>query len=115
LEPATTKQDHDLRLLYLPRKSRPFPTPVTWTSRQLFEKEKSDLLKFRSDKISRVEQGSRRTIDQNCRQKLGSLMTMMRRNLKDVEEQVRQSPKGKLDGRSKNISVALGRDPESLD
>src|SRR5437762_14355351 len=41
---------------------------------------------------------------------------MMRKvNLKDVEEQVRQSPKGKFGRRSKNISVALGRDPESLD
>src|SRR5207247_10546002 len=32
-----------------------------------------------------------------------------------VEEQGRQSPKGKFGRRSKNISVALGRDPESLD
>ena len=36
-------------------------------------------------------------------------------NLKDIEEQVRQSPKGKFGRRSKNISVALGREPESLD
>src|SRR5205807_9693467 len=36
-------------------------------------------------------------------------------NLKDVEGQERQSPKGKFGRRSKNISVALGRDPESLD
>src|SRR5438046_10523917 len=40
---------------------------------------------------------------------------MRKVNLKDVEEQVRQSPKGKFGRRSKNISVALGRDPESLD
>jgi uncharacterized cupin superfamily protein len=36
-------------------------------------------------------------------------------NLKDVEWQERQSPKGKFHRFSKNISVALGRDPESLD
>src|SRR5438105_14502131 len=40
---------------------------------------------------------------------------MRKVNLKDVEEQERQSPKGKFGRRSKNISVALGRDPESLD
>ena len=36
-------------------------------------------------------------------------------NLKDVEEVARQSPKGKFGRFSKNVSVALGRDPESLD
>jgi uncharacterized cupin superfamily protein len=36
-------------------------------------------------------------------------------NLKDVEWQERRSPKGKFGRRSKNISLALGRDPESLD
>src|ERR1700716_3450366 len=36
-------------------------------------------------------------------------------NLKDIEERVRQSPKGKFGRRMKEISVALGRDPESLD
>jgi uncharacterized cupin superfamily protein len=36
-------------------------------------------------------------------------------NLKDVAEQERQSPKGKFHRFSKNISVALGREPESLD
>jgi len=36
-------------------------------------------------------------------------------NLKDIEERVRQSPKGKFGRRSKDISIALGRDPESLD
>src|SRR5438552_8141937 len=46
----------------------------------------------------------------SCRRK-----PMRKVNLKDVEEQVRQSPKGKFGRRSKNISVALGRDPESLD
>jgi uncharacterized cupin superfamily protein len=40
---------------------------------------------------------------------------MRKVNLKDVEEQTRQSPKGKFGRASKNISVALGRDPESLD
>jgi uncharacterized cupin superfamily protein len=40
---------------------------------------------------------------------------MRKVNLKDVEELVRQSPKGKFGRASKNISVALGRDPESLD
>lgn len=43
------------------------------------------------------------------------LIHMRKVNLKDIEEQVRQSPKGKFGRRSKNISVALGRDPESLD
>src|SRR5438874_11675729 len=36
-------------------------------------------------------------------------------NLKDIQERVRQSPKGKFGRRMKEISVALGRDPESLD
>ena len=40
---------------------------------------------------------------------------MRKVNLKDIEEQERQSPKGKFGRASKNISVALGRDPESLD
>ena len=40
---------------------------------------------------------------------------MRKVNWKDVEEQERQSPKGKFGRRSKNISVALGRDPDSLD
>src|SRR5437762_8936100 len=40
---------------------------------------------------------------------------MRKVNLKDVEEVERQSPKGKFGRRSRNISVALGRDTESLD
>ena len=40
---------------------------------------------------------------------------MKKVNLKDVEWQERQSPKGNFGRASKNISVALGRDPESLD
>ena len=40
---------------------------------------------------------------------------MRKVNLKDVEWQERQSPKGKYHRFSKNISVAIGRDPESLD
>src|SRR5215467_6227925 len=36
-------------------------------------------------------------------------------NIKDVEWQERQSPKGKFGRKMKNISVTLGRDPESLD
>src|SRR5436305_3742060 len=40
---------------------------------------------------------------------------MRKVNLKDIEERERQSPKGKFGRRSKDISVALGRDPESLD
>src|SRR6201984_3158731 len=36
-------------------------------------------------------------------------------NLKDVPEQERKSPKGKFGRVSKNISIALGREPESLD
>src|SRR6266699_3268178 len=36
-------------------------------------------------------------------------------NLRDIQERVRQSPKGKFGRRMKEISVALGRDPESLD
>src|ERR1700737_4608625 len=44
------------------------------------------------------------------------LRSRMRKiNLKDVEEQTRQSPKGKFGRSSKNISFALGRDPDSLD
>ena len=40
---------------------------------------------------------------------------MRKINIKDVEWQERQSPKGKYGRKTKNISVALGRDPESLD
>src|SRR5207237_9706170 len=43
------------------------------------------------------------------------LIHMRKVNLKDVEWQERQSPTGKFGRQSKNISVALGRDPESLD
>ncbi len=39
---------------------------------------------------------------------------MRKVNLKDIEERERQSPKGKFGRASKDISVALGRDPESL-
>src|SRR5437773_5739171 len=41
--------------------------------------------------------------------------TMRKVNLEDVEWQDRHSPKGKFGRRMKNISVALGREPESLD
>jgi uncharacterized cupin superfamily protein len=40
---------------------------------------------------------------------------MRKVNLRDIEERERQSPKGKFGRRSKDISIALGRDPESLD
>jgi uncharacterized cupin superfamily protein len=40
---------------------------------------------------------------------------MRKINLKDVPEQEKKSPKGKFGRRTKNISVALGREPESLD
>src|SRR6202162_4820005 len=42
-------------------------------------------------------------------------MSMRKVNLKDVPEQERKSPEGKFGRASKNISVALGREPESLD
>src|SRR5438270_1333988 len=40
---------------------------------------------------------------------------MRKVNLKEIEERERQSPKGKFGRKSKDISIALGRDPESLD
>ena len=40
---------------------------------------------------------------------------MRKVNLKDIPEQKRKSPKGKFERASKNISIALGREPESLD
>ena len=40
---------------------------------------------------------------------------MRKVNLKDILEQERKSPKGKFGRFSKNISIALGREPESLD
>lgn len=40
---------------------------------------------------------------------------MIKVNLKDVPEQDRKSPKGKFHKFVKNISVALGREPESFD
>ena len=40
---------------------------------------------------------------------------MRKVNLIDIDERVRQSPKGKYGRRSKDISIALGREPESLD
>jgi len=36
-------------------------------------------------------------------------------NLKDIPEQERKSPKGRFGRTSKNISIALGREPGSLD
>ena len=40
---------------------------------------------------------------------------MRKVNLKDIEWQERQSPKGKFGRKIKEISVALGRDSQSLD
>src|SRR5436189_2525667 len=40
---------------------------------------------------------------------------MRKVNVKDIEERVRQSPKGKFGRKMKEISIALGRDPESFD
>ena len=40
---------------------------------------------------------------------------MRKVNLKDVEEQERKSPKGKFHKFVKDVSIALGRDAESLD
>ncbi len=40
---------------------------------------------------------------------------MRKINLKEVPEQERKSPKGKFGRFSKNISIALGREPDSLD
>jgi uncharacterized cupin superfamily protein len=40
---------------------------------------------------------------------------MRKVNLKDVAEQERKSPKGKFHKFVKNISIALGREPDSLD
>jgi uncharacterized cupin superfamily protein len=40
---------------------------------------------------------------------------MRKVNLKDVQEQERKSPKGKFHRLTKNVSVALGREPDSLD
>ena len=40
---------------------------------------------------------------------------MRKVNLKDIPEQERKSPKGKFGRFMKHISIALGREPESLD
>src|SRR6266540_2321017 len=40
---------------------------------------------------------------------------MRKVNLKDIPEQEKKSPKGKFNRFMKNISIALGREPESLD
>ena len=40
---------------------------------------------------------------------------MRKANLKDIPEQERKSPKGKFGRFTKNISIALGRQAESLD
>ena len=40
---------------------------------------------------------------------------MRKVNLKDIPERERKSPKGKFARASKNISIGLGREPESLD
>src|ERR1700732_3583203 len=40
---------------------------------------------------------------------------MRKVNLRGIDWQERRSPKGKFGRRAKNISIALGRDPESLD
>ena len=40
---------------------------------------------------------------------------MRKVNLKDVPEQEKKSPNGKFNRFMKNVSIALGREPESLD
>src|ERR1051325_7240944 len=45
----------------------------------------------------------------------GNIAGMRKVNLKDVPEQERKSPKGKFGRITRNISVALGRQPQSLD
>src|SRR5512132_3075942 len=40
---------------------------------------------------------------------------MRKVNIKDVAEKEKQSPKGKFHRFTKNVSIALGRKPESLD
>ncbi|SRR6266480_2461557 len=40
---------------------------------------------------------------------------MRKANLKDIPEQEKKSPKGKFNRFMKNISIALGREPQSLD
>ena len=40
---------------------------------------------------------------------------MKKVNVKDIQERKRQSPGGKFGRASKDISIALGRDPESFD
>src|SRR5260370_16812731 len=40
---------------------------------------------------------------------------MRKVNVKDIPEQERKSPKGKFHKFVENVSVALGREPESLD
>ena len=40
---------------------------------------------------------------------------MTKVNIKDIEERRRQSPNGKFGRASKDVSIALGRDPESFD
>jgi len=40
---------------------------------------------------------------------------MRKANLREIEERERKSPKGKFHTFVKNISIALGREPESLD
>jgi mannose-6-phosphate isomerase-like protein (cupin superfamily) len=40
---------------------------------------------------------------------------MIKVNIKEIEERRRQSPNGKFGRASKDISIALGRDPESFD
>jgi uncharacterized cupin superfamily protein len=40
---------------------------------------------------------------------------MRKVNLRDIEERARQSPKEKFGRKSKDISIALGREPESLE
>jgi len=42
-------------------------------------------------------------------------MTMRKVNLNDVAEKEKRSPKGKFNRFMKSISIALGREPESLD
>src|SRR6478752_5093820 len=54
------------------------------------------------------------TIGYGCRC-VGNIVDMQKVNLKDVPEQERKSPKGKFGRMTKNISVALGREPGSLD
>src|SRR5690348_287076 len=96
--------------------------PTTQRQRQSSVGGKHDVLRLVSFNVCERHLGSD-SIGNNCDAETncfqlgssGKRFHMRKINVNDVPEQERKSPKGKFGRFTKNISVALGREPASLD